>query len=166
MELHPTTLFPELEREHHSSHKTGVFPYQLIKGFVEAGKIRSSEPILESQIQPASLDLRLGPIGYQLRASFLPGKKSTVVDKLQGLVIQELDLTKPCVLQRGGVYLIPLLEEVYFSNGIFGKANPKSTTGRIDVFTRIITDHADEFERIGHGYKGKLYCSSKSRQPP
>ncbi|MSQ14247.1 MAG: 2'-deoxycytidine 5'-triphosphate deaminase [Dehalococcoidia bacterium] len=162
MQRHFSILSTEFERGP-SLNNTGVLPYQRLKEFVGAGYIRASEPITEEQLQPASLDLRLGTVGYQLRASFLPGKSSTVESKLEELAIQKLDLTTPTLLQKGGIYLFNLLEELNLPDRVSGKANPKSTTGRLDVFSRLITDHTDEFERVGPGYKGGLYAEVAPR---
>ncbi len=163
IQTHFSSLSPEFERELLSPHNSGVLPYQQIKAFVEAGYIKSPEPILEDQLQPASIDLRLSAIGYQLRASFLPGKASTVASKIEELAIQTLDLTTPTLLQKGGVYLFPLFEELHLPDRVSGKANPKSTTGRVDAFSRIITDYNDEFERVERGYKGKLFVEVAPR---
>ena len=163
MQTHFSALSSEFERELLSQHNSGVLPYQQIKAFVDAGYIGATEPIFEGQLQPASIDLRLGPLGYQLRASFLPGRKSTVESKVQELAIQELDLTTPTLLQKGGVYLFPLLEELNLPDRVSAKANPKSTTGRVDAFSRLITNYNDEFERVEKGYKGKLYVEVAPR---
>ncbi|HEY5648048.1 MAG TPA: 2'-deoxycytidine 5'-triphosphate deaminase, partial [Nitrospiria bacterium] len=102
--------------------------------------------------------LRLGPVAYRVRASFLPGKDATVMEGISGLVMHEIDLSSPAVMEKGCVYIVPLMEELNLPDEIFGKANPKSTTGRLDVFTRLITDYGEEFERVPAGYKGKLYA--------
>ena len=135
----------------------GLLPFQDLSELISAGVIRSSAPFADDQIQPASLDLRLGPIGYRVQASFLPGD-ATVEERLRDLQMHDsLDLTRPCLLERGCVYIIPLLEELNLSAGLAAKANPKSTTGRLDVFTRLITDRATEFDRVPAGYGGRLY---------
>jgi len=157
-------LFPEL---HLGSGKlpdspkpwsTGVFPSQKIEEFVASGWIRASAPIAEVQIQPASLDLRLGPVAHRVRASFLPGKSATVEAKIRELGMGEIDLRNGAVLDKRCVYVIPLMEEWFFPDDVSGKANPKSTTGRLDIFTRLITDYGTEFERVPPGYRGKLYA--------
>ena len=135
----------------------GVLPYQSICTLIERRRIRSNEPVWESQIQPASLDLRLGPIGYQVRASFLPGSEKSVDRFVEDLTIQTLDLSKPTVLQKGAVYVIPLMEELALPEDVSGRANPKSTTGRLDLFARLITDRGVHFDRVPAHYKGKLY---------
>src|SRR5215203_80502 len=157
------SLFPELEREIQHFNTTGIVPYQGLKDLIERGVIRASEPIADVQLQPASLDLRLGPVGYQVRASFLPTETSTVAGRVDQLKLAELDLTEPTILERGKVYIIPLLEELALPPGMIGKTNPKSTIGRLDAFTRLLTDYAGEFERVPRGYKGKLYVEVAPR---
>ena len=109
-----------------------------------------------SQLQPASLDLRLGNVAYRIQTSFLPGKE-TVCEKLRRLMLYPLPLTEPAILERGHVYLIPLLEELALPKHIHAKANPKSSTGRLDVFTRVITDASRRFDDIRPGYRGQLF---------
>ena len=155
-----TSLFPELDRDLRELHTTGVLPTQRMRELVAAGRITTPagvEPVQEYQFQPASIDLRLGPVAYRVQASFLPGASSTVEAKLQDLKMSEVDLTRPAVFERGCVYVVPLLEELYLPSDVSGKSNPKSTTGRLDIFTRLITDYGTEFERVPKGYKGKLY---------
>ena len=154
------SLFPELDRDLRELHTTGVLPTQRMRELVAAGRITTPagvEPVQEHQFQPASIDLRLGQVAYRVQASFLPGKTSTVEAKLQDLKMSEVDLTRPAVFERGCVYVVPLLEELYLPSDVSGKSNPKSTTGRLDIFTRLITDYGTEFERVPKGYKGKLY---------
>jgi dCTP deaminase len=157
------SLFPELEREIQHFHSTGIVPYQELKELIQRGVIRASKPITEIQLQPSSLDLRLGPVGYQVRASFLPTETSTVASRLEQLKVAELDLTKPTVLEQGKVYIIPIMEELALPQGMLGKTNPKSTIGRLDAFTRLLTDYAGEFERVPRGYRGKLYVEVAPR---
>ncbi len=151
-------LFPELASSSVPSVQEGVLPSQDIEKLIRAGRIHAVEPVEPSQIQPASLDLRLGSVAYRLQASFLPGRESTVRRKLDGLAMAELDLTRPTVLEKGCVYLAPLLEELRLPDEIEARANPKSTTGRLDVFTRLITDYGPEFEHVPKGYVGPLYA--------
>ena len=110
------------------------------------------------QIQPASLDLRLGKVAYRIRASFLPGPDATVRDKLAELKFHEIDLTKGAVLEAGCVYLVPLIEQLKLRSTIAGFANPKSSTGRLDVFTRLIADRQDGFDSVEEGYAGPLFA--------
>ena len=149
-------LFTEL-REHLPTYTTGILPSQSIEELIAAGHITATPPVAPEQIQPSSLDLRIGPVAYRIRASFLSSRNSRVIDKLHDNHLYKIDLTRPAVLERGCAYIAPLLEELSLPSDISGKANPKSTTGRLDVFTRLITDFGSEFERVPAGYKGKLY---------
>ncbi|MBN9554741.1 MAG: 2'-deoxycytidine 5'-triphosphate deaminase [Alphaproteobacteria bacterium] len=138
---------------------TGILPSHVLKRLIAAGReIRADEDITAAQIQPASIDLRLGPVAYRVRASFLPGPNATVEEKLASVFMHQVDLTNGAVLETGCVYIVPLLERAEFSARISGVANPKSSTGRIDVFTRLITDRAQAFDRIEAGYRGPLYA--------
>ncbi len=121
------------------------------------------EPILDNQFQPASLDLRLGPVAYRVRASFLPGKSSTVKQKLEEFSMHEMDISKGGVLERGCVYIIPLLEGLELKHRMSAMGNPKSSTGRLDIFTRLITDYGTEFDRVREQYKGMLYAEVSPR---
>jgi dCTP deaminase len=145
-------LFPELLW----LYGTGILPAQGFDRLIGLREIIASVPITEGQIQPASLDLRLGPVAYRVRASFL-SSDCPVSEKLKRFVMYELDLTQPQVLERDCAYIVPMIEELNLSSDISGRANPKSSTGRIDVFTRLITDFGGEFEGVRAGYKGKLY---------
>jgi dCTP deaminase len=151
------TLFPELERDLETFYTTGILPSQHLAEFIRNGHISAAEPISPEQIQPSSIDLRLGPVAYRVRASFLPSRRSTVLRKVEQLKTHEIDLTRPAVLERGCVYIVPLLETLRLPAQVSGKANPKSTIGRLDVFTRLITDYGSGFERVPAGYKGSLY---------
>jgi len=153
-------LFPELEKDlkaYTADVTTGILPYQDIAALIDGGRVFASAPIGAEQIQPASLDLRLGTTAWRVRASFLPGKSSSVAAKIARLKMHEIDLTRPAVLERGCVYIAELMEELKLPADIAGKANPKSSTGRLDVFTRLITDGGAEFEGVAEGYRGKLY---------
>ena len=144
----------------------GVLPSQAIRALIDDKRILASEPIDAAQIQPASLDLRLGARAYRLQASFLPGN-APVAAKLGYLALAELDLTNPTVLEKGCVYLVPLMEELDLRDQpLEAKANPKSTTGRLDVFTRLIVDGGGEFERVPKGYRGPLYAEIMPRTFP
>ena len=137
--------------------RTGILPSQAIRALIEAGEIKGAPEIDPEQIQPASLDLRLGKVAYRVRASFLPGPKSTVRDKLSELDFHEIDLTKGAVLEAGCVYLVPLIEQLKLRSTIAGFANPKSSTGRLDVFTRLIADRQESFDSVEEGYDGPLF---------
>jgi dCTP deaminase len=156
-------LFPELPAPENEERTTGILPSQTIRELIDGGRVVGSPPIAPEQIQPASLDLRLGDIAHRVRASFLPGPNSTVEAKINDLRMTRVDLTSASVFEKDCVYIVPLLEEVHLPNNISGKANPKSTTGRLDVFTRLITDYGVEFDRVPAGYKGKLYAEIVSR---
>lgn len=153
------TLFPELAGEPRAAvSTTGVLPYQHIRALIRDGCVTAETPFADDQVQPASLDLRLGAVAYRLRASFLPGAQSTVASRIGVLSMARLDLSSPTVLERGGVYLAPLLESLRLPGGVSAKANPKSTTGRLDVFTRLITDGCTVFEQVRDGYSGQLFA--------
>lgn len=149
--------FPELERDLSSFQNKGVLPLQSIKGLINTGALTAADPIEEGQIQPASIDLRLGSVAYRVRASFLPGRNASVEKKIEALRMHKIDLSKAAVLEKGCVYIVPLMETLHLSHEISCKANPKSTTGRLDIFTRLICDKGTEFDRVVPGYKGPLY---------
>jgi dCTP deaminase len=159
MKDHISHLFPELDRDlQNLSYNTGIFPSQKIRELIVNGKISSDSKIEESQIQPSSIDLRLGRTAYRVQASFLPGKFSTVESKVNDLVMTKIDLREPTAFEKGCVYIVPLLEELSLPEDVWAKANPKSTTGRLDIFTRLICDYGTEFERVPQGYRGRLYA--------
>ena len=136
----------------------GVLPDAEIRRAIERGFILPGLPLHPEQIQPASLDLRLGDVAYRLRASFLPGA-ATVAARLDAeLVMHTIDLRDGAVLETGCVYLVPLIERVALPPHLHGAANPKSSTGRIDVFTRLIVDHASAFDHVPAGYEGPMYA--------
>lgn len=136
----------------------GVLPGQLIGRAIRAGYVTAGRfTIPEENVQPASLDLRLGERAFRIRCSFLPGK-DTVESKLKDYTLEELDLRGGgAMLETGRPYLIELKERLDLPGGLRGKANPKSSTGRIDVFTRVITDQSERFDEIAPGYRGSLY---------
>jgi dCTP deaminase len=143
---------------------TGILPSQELERLVKATKeIRFLEPIQDDQYQPASLDLRLGSVAYRVRASFLPGKDTTVKNKLEDLAMHEMDITSGAVLERGCVYIVPLLEGLALRKRTSAMGNPKSSTGRLDIFTRLITDMGTEFDRVREGYNGPLYAEVSPR---
>ena len=142
---------------------TGILPSQDISNLIARGNISATPAINPDHIQPASLDLRLGDMAHRVRASFLPGPNSTVEAKIRELRMTRVDLTGAPVFEKDCVYIIPLVEELNLPENISGKANPKSTTGRLDIFTRLITDYGTEFDRVPPGYKGKLYAEVVSR---
>jgi dCTP deaminase len=156
----PRPLFPDYFDEYRGGVSKGVLPSQMIRDLVTMGHIRSNprDPIQESQIQPASIDLRLGDVAYRVRASFLPGDSTKVLTRVQDFLMSEIDLSRPTVFEKGSVYIVRLLEELSLPRDTSAKGNPKSTTGRLDVFTRLITDNGKEFERVPSGYHGPLFA--------
>jgi dCTP deaminase len=136
----------------------GILPAQAIRAMIEAAQIALSEPLLANQLQPASLDLRLGPIVYRVRASFLPGVGASVSDKLDEFALHTINLSNGAVLETGCVYVAPLLEGLALPQDISAAANPKSSTGRLDVFTRVIADGVSSFDQLPSGYRGPLYA--------
>ena len=144
----------------------GVFPARLIEQLAALGAIRVERPFDPDQVQPASLDLRLGTKAWRIRASFLPGPGHKVVDRIDSLVLHELDLSEGAVLERNCVYLVPLLEALDLPAAVSASANPKSSTGRLDVFTRVIGDHARGFDVLPAGYRGALYLEVSPRTFP
>src|SRR5438105_993351 len=141
-----------------SSDAQGVLPSQALSRAIELGWIEAGDfRIPASQVQPASVDLRLGEVAYGIRCSFLPDKRPVEV-KLKEFVVDEIDIRRDgAVLETNRPYLIPLIEELSLPVDVRGKANPKSSTGRLDVFTRVITDHSYRFDEIQAGYQGRLY---------
>ena len=146
-----------------TSHTTGVLPSQSIRELITQGRISAATDIEEAQIQPASLDLRLGTVAHRVQASFLPGEKATVQDKIAQFGLHGLDITNGAVLETGCVYIVPLQESLDLDNSLSAIANPKSSTGRLDIFTRLITDNGVEFDRVRGGYSGPLYTEISPR---
>jgi dCTP deaminase len=144
----------------------GIQSADAIQGLKDAGVILSEAPFASDQVQPASLDLRLGDRVYRVRASFLPGPNRTVLDRLAALSLHEIDLTRGAVLETGCVYIAQLQESLALPPGLSAAANPKSSTGRIDVFTRVIADRAREFDAVEPGYRGPLYAEISPRTFP
>ena len=138
--------------------KTGVLPAQEIRRLVEAGAIHATPPVTEAQIQPASLDLRLGDTAWRMRASFLAGRGKRVAERLAEFEMHRMDLSAGAVLEKGCVYVVPLAESLALPQGIQAVANAKSSTGRLDLLTRVITDEGVEFDRVAPGYTGPLYA--------
>ncbi len=136
----------------------GVLPAQALRLLIGSGAIAADRPMLDGQVQPASLDLRLGTVAYRVRASFLTGQGRKVEDRLAEFGMHQVDLTAGAVLEKGCVYVIPLMERLALPKGITAVANAKSSTGRLDLLTRTITDGGSEFDRIPEGYTGPLYA--------
>jgi dCTP deaminase len=152
--------------------KAGVLPDHALRGAARDGWITASTALTDVQFQPSSLDLRLGPVAYQLRASFLPYRQPVQTRLRQNdftdvdLVIDELTLTSGATFQRGSVYLVPLQESLALPREVRGRCNPKSTTGRLDIFTRVIADDTARFDEIDAGYRGPLYVEVSPQSFP
>ena len=137
---------------------TGVLPDSAIRGMLADGSLSADPAVIDTQIQPASLDLRLGKLAYRVRASFLAGRGRKVAERIPEFEMHRVDLSQGAVLEKGCVYLIPLAESLALPPGITAVANAKSSTGRLDLLTRTLTDGGTEFDRIPEGYHGPLYA--------
>lgn len=138
--------------------KSGVLPAQHLRAMIAQGNILADTPILPAQIQPASLDLRLGTTAYRVRASFLTGQGRSVADRIAEFGMHQVELGPGAVLEKGCVYVVPLMERLALPEDVTAVANAKSSTGRLDLLTRAITDGGVEFDRIPAGYRGPLYA--------
>ena len=136
----------------------GVLPDSGIRTLIQSNAITADPAIIPDQIQPASLDLRLGTVAYRLRASFLAGRGHRVMDRLADVQMHQMDLSGGAVLERGCVYLIPLMEHMSLPEGLTAVANAKSSTGRLDLLTRLVADGGTEFDRLPEGYDGPIYA--------
>jgi dCTP deaminase len=145
---------------------SGILPAAAIRELIEAGSIIVAKRPEPDQVQPASFDLRLGEIAYRVRASFMPGPAMAVADRLKTLTLHEFSLSNGAVLETGCVYIVPLMESLRLPKEIAAAANPKSSTGRLDIFTRVITDRAREFDNVPAGYAGPLYLEVSPRTFP
>ncbi|MGF1651270.1 MAG: 2'-deoxycytidine 5'-triphosphate deaminase [Hyphomicrobiaceae bacterium] len=137
---------------------SGILPSQAIRALIANGTIGLGSPVAERQVQPASLDLRLGPVAFRIRASFLPRRDQPIAKRLETLTLHRLDLTAGAVLETGCVYIVPLLERLSLPPSVAAATNPKSSTGRLDVFTRVIADGVPAFDLVPAGYSGPLYA--------
>ena len=144
----------------------GILPDHMIAELAKRGGIRPARDFVADQIQPASLDLRLGAVAYRVRASFLPGPRTTVAERIAELKLHEIALTAGAVLETNCVYIVPLLESLALPDDVSAAANPKSSTGRLDVFTRVIADRTRGFDRISAGYQGPLYAEISPKTFP
>ncbi|MDY8109064.1 2'-deoxycytidine 5'-triphosphate deaminase [Fulvimarina sp. 2208YS6-2-32] len=144
----------------------GILPDRDIAALFEAGAIAAPRARDEDQIQPASLDLRLGDRAYRVRASFLPGLLRTVDENLARFSLHEFSLEAGAVLETGCVYIVPLQERLALPGAVRATANPKSSTGRLDIFTRVLTDRGREFDKVAPGYHGPLYLEISPRTFP
>jgi dCTP deaminase len=155
------TLFPTDAEE---AYQTGLLPAQHLKALIERREVRAIEPIEPDQLQPASIDLRLGSRAWRVRASFLPGRSASVQEKIGSLAMHQFELTEAgAVLERGCVYIVELIESLALRKRTSAIANPKSSIGRIDVFTRLITDQATEFDQVRANYHGPLFAEISPR---
>ena len=146
----------------------GILPSQEILDLIETGRISSAVEVTEDQVQPSSLDLRLGHEAYRIRASFLPGKSTTLLNQARsnGMLVQTIDISSGARFEPNQIYIIPLMERLELPPDVYGIANPKSSTGRLDIFTRLLTEFGDEFERVPRGYDGPLYIEVVSQTFP
>jgi dCTP deaminase len=144
----------------------GILPDRLIHALGHQGAIPAAQPFVPGQVQPASLDLRLGAVAYRVRASFLPGPGISVDKRIAELKLHQIGLRDGAVLETGCVYIVPLMESLALPPDIAASANPKSSTGRLDVFTRVIADETRGFDRIEAGYHGPLYAEISPRTFP
>ncbi|MDH3665357.1 MAG: 2'-deoxycytidine 5'-triphosphate deaminase [Paracoccaceae bacterium] len=146
-----------------TEHDSGVIPSQALRRMLEAGEIQTAEPVTSDQVQPASLDLRLGNRAWRVRASFLSGRSRSVEERLGQYAMHEIDLGPGAVLETNCVYVVELAESLALPQDISAAANAKSSTGRLDLLTRLITDRSIEFDRVEEGYTGPLYAEISPR---
>ena len=149
-----------------SAHGTGILPRQVLARLVAEGAIAGATAVAADQLQPASLDLRLGRVAHRIRASFLPARGESVDRRLDPLTLHTIDISAGAVLETGCVYLVPLEERLALPGDLSATTNPKSSTGRLDVFTRVICDGGAAFDRIPAGYAGPLYAEISPRTFP
>lgn len=141
-----------------------ILPSQELEQAIAQKIITADNPIGADSVQPASLDLRLGMVAWRVAASFLPsGSQTSVEEKVKSLLMHEIDLTQGGILEKGCVYVVPLQEELNLPIDMKGRANPKSSTGRLDIFARVMTDGGDSFDNIPAGFKGRLYAEISPR---
>lgn len=138
--------------------RAGALASQHLKQLIDEAVIELETPLDADQIQPASIDLRLSNTAYRVRSSFLPGRDRTVEQCLDEMAMHRIDLTEGAVLEKSCVYIVPLQESLNLPLSLLAAGNPKSSTGRLDVFTRLITDNGVEFEQVPAGYNGRLYA--------
>ena len=134
----------------------GILPLQALNALVDQGSVSANSAFDHDQVQPASIDLRLGARAWRVRASFLPRHK-TVMDRLKDVVMHEMDLSAGAVFEAGCVYIAELKEALSLPKGVSGRANPKSSTGRVDVFVRLLSDYADKFDDVSEAYEGPIF---------
>lgn len=163
MEALRNPTLPGMLPANEATHGSGVLPAQTIRDLIASGAFVADLPLETGQIQPASVDLRLGSIAYRLEASFLPGPDAAVEKRLADFAPTTIDLAKGAVLAPGEVYLVPLMERLELPKTLSASANPKSSTGRLDIFTRLITDYGVAFDKVPRGYRGPLYAEIAPR---
>lgn len=144
---------------------SGILVDRELRTLVESGRIQAAVPLESGQIQPASLDLRLGDVAHRIRAGFLP-EEETVADRLAELTLDTLDLRSGAILEPGGIFLIPLLEALALPHDLSARSNPKSSTGRLDLFTRVLIDRNARFDDVPKGYSGSLFMEVAPRSFP
>ena len=137
--------------------RPGILPCQSIDALIAQGAILTEDRFDDDQVQPASLDLRLGARCWRVRASFLPRLGQTVAQRIADVAMHELDLTRGAVLEKGCVYIAELQERLALPPGVSARANPKSSTGRVDVFVRLLSDGGPAFDDVVEGYHGPTY---------
>ena len=135
----------------------GILPCQSIEALIADGAIASENAWAADQVQPSSLDLRLGARAWRVRASFLPGAGQGVAHRLSRVAMHELDLERGAVFEKGCVYIAEVQERLALPSGVSARANPKSSTGRVDVFVRLLTETGGTFDDVPEGYAGKLF---------
>ncbi|HXE72037.1 MAG TPA: 2'-deoxycytidine 5'-triphosphate deaminase, partial [Candidatus Nitrosotenuis sp.] len=143
--------------------QAGAIPSQIIEQFIEGGQIRAAEPVPAGNVQPASLDLRLGPVAHRVKASFLPRTEETIQEALSAYVEETLDLTRGATLEVDQTYVIELAEELSLPPGVHAYTNNKSSTGRMNVWARTLVDRVPRYDKIPAGYRGKLYLMTTPR---
>ena len=143
----------------------GILPSQSIEALIAGGAITSATPWDADQVQPASLDLRLSDRAWRVRASFLPGKR-LVSERIADVEMHPIDMTHGVVLEKGCVYIAELQERLSLPKGLIARANPKSSTGRVDVFVRLLTDRGGSFDDVDEGYGGRSIWRSRPRPSP
>lgn len=146
-----------------TSYPPGILSHPQLENALATGIIKTETPVTASQLQPASLDLRLGAKAWRVQSSFLPGTAKTAQEKINALAMHQIDLTEGAVLEKGCVYIAELMESLDLPDGITAITNPKSSTGRLDIFTRMIADYGDAFEIAPAKYRGKLYLEISPR---
>jgi dCTP deaminase len=142
---------------------TGLLPSQYLRAAIQSREIQAVEPISHGQIQPASLDLRLGSAAYRIPASFLPGPHSTVKEKIARFAMHRIDLSNSAIFEKGSIYIVELMEHLALRRRTSAIGNPKSSIGRLDVLVRLVTDYGREFNRVPERYRGPLYAEIAPR---